>query len=256
MCDVESYIYMPLLEEMEYMPKHKYAYGTELREYAESIADKFELRDKAVFKIEMKDLTWDDNEKEWVVKMAQKRLGQENSQLTVRARFAIAASGLLNCPQLPGVPGIDNFQGQSFHTSRWDYNYTGGSPVDPSLTNLKDKRVAIIGTGATAVQAVPHLGKWAKELYVFQRTPSSVDERRNHPTDAQWWAREMKGKKGWQKERNENFNAFITNVSPPPPVNMVNDAWTKMPSFSGLLGGPPMVTMDSVAAPCWILACP
>jgi cation diffusion facilitator CzcD-associated flavoprotein CzcO len=240
--------YMPLLEEMGYMPKHKYAYGTELREYAESIADRFELRDKTMFRVEMKNLTWDDNEKEWIVKMTQTRTGHEDSQLTVRALFVIAASGLLNCPQLPGIPGIEKFRGHGFHTSRWDYNYTGGSPADPSLAKLKEKTVGIIGTGATAIQAVPHLGKWAKELYVFQRTPSSVDERGNRPTDVEWWTREIAGQKGWQRRRNDNFNAFITNASPPPPVNMVDDAWTKMPSFSGLVGGPPLVTMDTVAA--------
>jgi cation diffusion facilitator CzcD-associated flavoprotein CzcO len=239
---------MPLLEEMGYMPKHKYAYGTELREYAESIADKFELRDKTKFRVEMKNLTWDDNEKEWVVKMAQKRTGQENSQLTVRARFVFAASGLLNCPQLPGIPGIEKFQRHSFHTSSWDYNYTGGSPTDPSLTNLKDKKVGIIGTGAMAIQAVPHLGKWAKELSVFQRTPSSVDERNNYLADAEWWAREIEGKKGWQRKRSDNFHAFICNAAPPPPINMVDGALTRMRSISGLIGGPPMVTMDSVAA--------
>jgi cation diffusion facilitator CzcD-associated flavoprotein CzcO len=228
--------------------KNRYVYGPELREYAESIADKFELRDKTLFRAEIKNLTWDDNEKEWVVKIAQKRIGQENLQLTVRARFVMTASGLLSCPQLPGIPGIEKFKGHSFHTSRWDYNYTGGSPTDPSLTNLKDKKVAIVGTGATAIQVVPHLGNWAKQLYVFQRTPSSVDERNNHPTDAEWWAREIEGKKGWQRKRSENFNAFLSNASPPPHVNMVDDAWTKMPSFSGLIGGPPMVTMDSVAA--------
>jgi cation diffusion facilitator CzcD-associated flavoprotein CzcO len=230
------------------MPKHKYAYGPELREYAESIADKFELRDKTMFQAEVKDLTWDDNEKEWVVKMAKKPTGQENPYLIVRASFVIAASGLLNCPQLPGIPGLEKFQGHSFHTSRWDYSFTGGSPTDPSLTNLKDKKVGIIGTGATAIQAVPHLGKWAKELFVFQRTPSSVDERKNRPTDAEWWAREIEGKKGWQRKRNENFNAFICNASPPPPTDMVADAWTEMPSFSGLIGGPAKVSMESIPA--------
>jgi cation diffusion facilitator CzcD-associated flavoprotein CzcO len=248
MCDIESYIYMPLLEETGYMPKHKYAYGPELREYAESIAAKWSLRDKTMFRAEVKDLTWDDNEKEWIAKMVQKGTVHENSHLTVRARFVIPTSGLLSSPKLPNLPGIDKFQGHSFHTSRWDYTYTGGSPTDPSLTKLKNKKVGIIGTGATAVQAVPHLGKWAKELYVFQRTPSAVDMRDQRPTDPEWWAREIPGKKGWQRKRNENFAAFLSNASPPPAVDMVGDGWTKMPSYSALIGGPAKVSMESLPA--------
>lgn len=246
MCDVESYIYMPLLEEMGYMPKHKYAYGPELRQYAESIADKWELREKTSFRTEVHSLTWDDDEKEWVVKMAQMGTNQETTDITVRSHIVISASGVLNSPKIAGLPGIEKFQGHSFHTSRWDYTYTGGSPTDPSLSNLRDKKVGIIGTGATAVQAVPHLAKWAKELYVFQRTPSSVDRRDNRPTDPEWWNREIKTKTGWQRLRIENFNAHLSNASPPPPTNMVSDGWTHMPSFSALIAGPSIVTLDSI----------
>src|SRR5271170_606128 len=152
--------------------------------------------------------TASDHEKEWVVKMVKTGMCQKNSDVSVRSHFVFAASGLLNCPKLPGIPGIEDFQGHSFHTSRWDYAYTGGSATDPSLTNLKDKRVGIIGTGATAIQAVPHLAKWAKELYVFQRTPSSVDERANRPTDAEWWAREIQGQKGWQRKRKRKISCL------------------------------------------------
>jgi cation diffusion facilitator CzcD-associated flavoprotein CzcO len=248
MCDVESYIYMPLLEEMGYMPKHKYAYGPELREYAEIIAEKWNLKGKTTFKLEVKNLAWDDNGKEWVVKLARKRTGSENPAITVRSNSVIFASGLLNNPHLPRLPGIEKFRGHSFHTSRWDYAYTGGSPTDPSLTKLRELRVGIIGTGATAVQAVPHLAKWAKELYVFQRTPSSVGRRDNRGTDAEWWTSEVQSKKGWQRERMENFNAHLSNVSPPPPINMVADEWAKMPSFSAIIGGPTKVSLDSIPA--------
>ena len=248
MCDIESYIYMPLLEEMEYMPKHKYAYGSELREYADSVADKFNLRDKTLFRAEVNDLTWDDSEMEWIVTMTEKRVNEEDSKLTVHARVVISTSGLLSSPHVPVSLGIEKFQSHSFHTSRWDYACTGGSPTDPSMTNLKDKRVGYIGTGATAIQAVPHLGKWAKELYVFQRTPSAVDKRGQHPTDTQWWDREIRGKKGWQRKRNENFTSFLNNFTPPPPINMVADAWTEIPSFSALIGGPAKVTMESIPA--------
>jgi cation diffusion facilitator CzcD-associated flavoprotein CzcO len=248
MCDVESYVYMPLLEEMDYMPKHKYAYGPELREYAESIAEKWELKDKTLFQMGVSSLTWDDEEKEWVVKLAPEGKGDGKGDITVRSQFVISASGVLNQPKLAGLPGMENFQGHSFHTSRWDYAYTGGSPTDPSLTNLKDKRVGILGTGATAVQAVPHLAKWAKELYVFQRTPSAVDIRDNRPTDPEWYAREVQGKKGWQRERMENFNAHMTNTTSPPEIDMVSDGWTKMRSYGGLIGTTAKVTMENVPA--------
>ena len=215
MCDVESYTYLPLLEEMDYMPKNKYAYGTEIRDYADSIADRFDLRSRTLFRAEVKDLTWDEKRQDWVAKITRKQTGKGESNLRVRARFVISTTGLLNSPQVPVGLGIERYQGHSFHTSRWDYAYTGGSPTDPSMTNLKDKKVGYIGTGATAIQAVPHLGKCAKKLYVFQRTPSAVDERGQHATDIEWWDREIKGKKGWQKKRNENFTSFICNASPP-----------------------------------------
>ena len=104
------------------------------------------------------------------------------------------SSGPLNRPKLPGIPGIEKFKGHTFHTSRWDYNYTGGDTTG-GLHKLHDKRVGIIGTGATAIQCIPHLGEHAQQLYVFQRTPSSVDERNNTPTNPEW-AKTLKP--GWQ----------------------------------------------------------
>ncbi|KAK2756398.1 hypothetical protein FQN54_005290 [Arachnomyces sp. PD_36] len=241
MCDVESYIYMPLLEELGYMPKHKYAGGNELRNHANAIAEKWGLYPAAMFKTLVKGMKWDEEKKSWEVDAMQLRDGTDdpnNVSGTVSADFVILATGLLNMPKMPDVPGIEKFQGHSFHTSRWDYEYTGGSPEDPSLTNLKDKKVGIVGTGATAIQAVPKLAKWAKELYVFQRTPSAVDVRDNRETDAEWWTSEVASKTGWQKERRENYNAFISNVTPAPPSNMVDDGWTKMQSYCVLVGGP------------------
>ncbi len=115
----------------------------------------------------------------------------------------IVATGPANRPKLPGIPGLDSFQGHAFHTARWDYEYTGGE-THGGLDKLADKRVAIIGTGATAIQVVPHVAESAKHLYLFQRTPSSVDLRGNKPTDPQWAA---SLKPGWQRERQDNFNA-------------------------------------------------
>lgn len=145
------------------------------------------------------------------------------------------------------MKGIESFKGKAFHTSRWDYDYTGGTPKQPDLKNLKDKKVAIIGTGATAVQCVPELAKYAKELYVFQRTPSSVDVRGNRDTDPEKWKSEIASKEGWQRERQLNFQAFLNNVEPKPEVNMVDDQWSKAPSYSALMGGNKPVSMETVA---------
>ena len=112
------------------------------------------------------------------------------------------SNGPLNRPKLPGIPGINDFKGHTFHTSRWDYDYTGGSS-EGDLNKLKDKRVGIIGTGATAVQCIPHLGEASQSLHVFQRTPSSIDVRNNRDTDPEW-AKSLKP--GWQQERMDNFN--------------------------------------------------
>jgi cyclohexanone monooxygenase len=123
-------------------------------------------------------------------------------------------------PKLPGIPGIETYQGHTFHTSRWDYAYTGGDSSG-GLDGLADKRVGIIGTGATAVQCVPHLGEGAKELFVFQRTPSSIDVRDNRATDPEWAA---SLEPGWQRRRMENFNNLVSGVFEP--EDMVNDGWT------------------------------
>lgn len=234
MCDVESYIYMPLLEEMNYMPKHKYAMGTELRDYANSIAEKYELSDKGVFSRGVKSMTWDNDKKEWQVQTTAN--GTNTPDATLRAQFVIMATGLLVAPKLPGVPGIESFNGNIFHTSRWDYKATGGSPKDPILTNLKDKKVGILGTGATAVQAVPHLAQYAKHLYVFQRTPSSVNTRDNKETDPSEWKHVIANKKGWWWDRNINFSSHLTHTEPIPEVDMVDDWWSKNKAYCALIG--------------------
>eukprot|EP01113_Clastostelium_recurvatum_P031661 TRINITY_DN3975_c0_g1_i4.p1 TRINITY_DN3975_c0_g1~~TRINITY_DN3975_c0_g1_i4.p1 ORF type:complete len:678 (-),score=122.66 TRINITY_DN3975_c0_g1_i4:27-2009(-) len=246
MCDVESYIYMPLLEETGYMPKHKYAYGSELREQAERVADKFNLRDRAIFQSTVDGAVWSNEDNEWVVSCTERRKGRHPVPFTIRATFLITASGLLHYLKVPKFDGLDEFKGRIFHTSRWDFNCTGGSPTDPHMTKLADKKVGIIGTGATAIQAVPQLAKSAKELYVFQRTPSSVDVRGQEPTDPAKWAAEIAHKKGWQRERALNFSSFLADVHPKPDVNMVNDAWTRMPAYSALIGNTRYVKPEEV----------
>ncbi|WP_374410363.1 flavin-containing monooxygenase [Novosphingobium colocasiae] len=236
-CDVESYIYIPLLEETGFIPKEKYSYAPEMQRHAQRIAEQNGLYEKAVFRTRVQRVDWDAASKRWIV--------TTDRGDRIRARFFICGVGPFSRLRLPGIPGFDDFEGHSFHTGRWDYDYTGGDHGG-NLTKLADKKVAVIGTGATAVQAIPHIGKWAKHLYVFQRTPSSVDVRGNKPTDPEW----VKSlKPGWKKERIDNFNQIIRGESFD--VDLVNDGWTdifrRVPIVHAV-GGVEQVDKDAVAA--------
>jgi cyclohexanone monooxygenase len=213
-CDVESYSYLPLLEETGYMPTEKYAKAPEIFAYCQLLGRTFGLYDGALFQTQVASMVWNDQTQRWLVST------NRNDQLT--ARFVVIAGGVLHKAKLPGIPGIETFEGHSFHTSRWDYAYTGGSPTTP-MVNLAVKRVGIIGTGATAVQAIPNLAKDAGALYVFQRTPSAVAPRNNGPTDPEWF-RSLKP--GWQRERIRNFTSKITGKNPK--VDLVQDGWTEL----------------------------
>ena len=212
MCDVESYCYLPLLEELGYMPKHKYSFAPEILEHSRAIARHYQLYDQALLQTRITELRWDEAQSVWIVST------DRGDRFTTR--YVAMANGPLSRPKLPGVPGITEFEGHTFHTSRWDYSYTGGDNTG-NLTGLADKRVGIIGTGATAVQCVPHLGAWAKQLYIFQRTPSSVDVRNNCETDPDWFASLGPG---WQARRQENFNTLVAGGDQE--EDMVHDGWT------------------------------
>ncbi|WP_024875701.1 flavin-containing monooxygenase [Saccharomonospora piscinae] len=211
-CDVESYVYLPLLEETGYVPRWRYAPGEEIRQHAVRIAEQYGLYRDAVFHTRVTELTWDERSAEWQVRT--------DRGDAMRARYVVVSSGTLTQPKLPGIPGIEDFRGHTFHTSRWDYGYTGGS-ADGGMTGLADKRVAVVGTGATGLQAVPHLARDAAHLYVMQRTPSSVDVRDNRPTDPEWAA---SLRPGWQKERMENFLAILAGEEVE--RDLVQDGWT------------------------------
>lgn len=213
-CDIESYSYLPLLEETGYVPKLRFSYASEIYEHAQRIGRHFDLYKDAVFQTWVTELRWLEDESMWLV--------ATNRGDEMRARHVCLGTGPANRPRLPGIPGVGKFKGHSFHTCRWDYDYTGGGP-DGGLTGLADKTVAIIGTGATAVQCVPALGEGAKQLYVFQRTPSSVDVRNNAETDPEW-AKNLKP--GWQKERQKKFGeAFLGGPIDPA---FADDGWTRL----------------------------
>ncbi|MEM7692089.1 MAG: NAD(P)/FAD-dependent oxidoreductase, partial [Pseudomonadota bacterium] len=216
MCDVESYIYLPLLEELAYLPKKKYSFGPEILEHSLRLAQHFGLYENACLQTSVTELRWIDEESLWQIKT--------NRDDDMRARYVVMANGPLNRPKLPAITGINEFKGHSFHTSRWDYAYTGGDSTG-GLDKLADKRVAIIGTGATAIQCVPHLGEWAKELYVFQRTPSMVNPRNNRDTDSEF-AEELLAEPQWQKKRMDNFQSNMEGVAPA--TDAVNDGWTEL----------------------------
>ena len=220
-CDIESYMYLPLLEETGYIPKEKYSFAPEIFAHAQRIGKHFHLYARACFQTQVKEARWDEEAGRWTVTTDRDDVFQ--------ARFVVMSSGPLNRPKLPAIPGIETFKGHTFHTSRWDYNYTGGDTTG-GLHKLHDKRVGIIGTGATAIQCVSHLGEHAKQLYVFQRTPSSVDERGNKPTDPEW-VKTLKP--GWQVHRNYNFTSILTGVLVK--EDLVGDQWTSLFKLLGNL---------------------
>jgi cyclohexanone monooxygenase len=211
-CDIESYVYMPLLEELDYVPTEKYSRGSEIFAHCKAIAEKYDLYRDVCFQTEVTEARWCEESSRWII--------STNRGDAIRARFVCLANGFLQKPKLPGIPGVASFTGHVFHTSRWDYAYTGGDS-NGKLTGLHDKRVGIIGTGATAVQCVPHLGKSAGHLYVFQRTPSSIDVRANRPTDSEW-ARALE--QGWHQQRMDNFQ--ILTAGGYQEEDLVNDGWT------------------------------
>jgi cation diffusion facilitator CzcD-associated flavoprotein CzcO len=213
-CDTASFIYLPLLEETGYMPTEKYAHGPEILEHCQRIGKHYGLYDDALFHTEVTHLQWDGSRSRWII--------GTNRGDEMTAQFVVMGIGPLSVPKLPGIPGIGDFAGPSFHTSRWDYDYTGGDSSGAPMHKLADKRVAVIGTGATAVQCVPHLARACRELYVFQRTPSSVDVRDNRPTDPRWFA--TIATPGWQQRWLENWAAHLQGM--PVHEDLVMDSWT------------------------------
>lgn len=221
------------------MPKQKYGSSVEIRTYLEKLIKQFDLEDRIVFRSQVTDLTWDEDQKAWRTSLTIRRgpNAAESITYSVHAEYVTLASGLFPYPQVPRVPGLADFQGQMFHTSRWNYDVTGGTcaEVFPDMAKLKDARVGIIGTGATAIQVVPQLTKHAKEVYVFQRTPSMVHTRGQRDTDSTEWREKIAYKPGWQKDRMENLAENIA-CHAEPGNDLVNDKWSGLDAYCALEG--------------------
>lgn len=217
MCDTASMIYMPLLEETGYMPQEKYARAPEILEHCKRIGKQYKLYDNALFHTRVTEVAWDEKSGVWHIET------DRGDNFT--AQFVIMGTGPLHVPKLPGIPGIDSFKGHSFHTSRWDFDYTGGDADGAPLEKLADKKVALIGTGATAIQCVPHLAAACETFYLCQRTPSSVDIRSNKAMDAQWYEQATQ-ESGWQQRWMENFTKNMTGAGNG--EDLVNDGWTDL----------------------------
>jgi cation diffusion facilitator CzcD-associated flavoprotein CzcO len=213
-CDSESYIYMPFLDDTGYVPTEKYAGQPELQAYLKHLAREFGVTPRALFNTKAQSLSWNEESQRWIVRTD---LGDE-----FKARFIALCAGSISQPKFPTIEGIETFKGHMFLNSRWDYDYTGGAVGYPQLTKLRDKRVAIVGTGCSAVQAVPHLARWAKELYVLQRTPSMVNFRGNAKTDPEW-AKTLEP--GWQERRMNNFEDCLIDPAGAS-EDLVADGWT------------------------------
>ncbi len=184
-CDVESYSYLPLLEEMRSIPTMKFASGFEILEYCQTMAERFGFYDHCLFHTTVEQTAWDEASASWTV--------STDRGDVMKARYVVLANGILTTPKLARIEGMERFEGKAFHTSRWDYD-----------VDLTGKRVGIIGTGATAVQVIPEIAKVVKQLVVFQRTPSTIDvrdQRATTPEEIAVWQTEP----GWARARRERL---------------------------------------------------
>ena len=223
MCDVEGYVYIPMLEETGFMPTEKYAKAPEIFRQCQLLGEKFDLYSKALFQTETHEAHWDEEAERWTV--------TTDRGDVLKARFSVVAGGILHKAKLPRIPGIESFEGSTFHAARWNYEVTGGGPTELP-TKLGDKTVAIVGTGATAVQVVPTIAPVTKQVYVVQRTPSAVGVRNNASTDSDWYFNQ---KPGWQQDRMWNFTAMTSGL--PLEQDMVGDAWTEVYRGNMAFGG-------------------
>jgi cation diffusion facilitator CzcD-associated flavoprotein CzcO len=157
--DVQSHLYS-----FSFAPnpdwRNTFAKQPELYAYLRSVADRFDLRRKLVLDCNVQELRWDPTEQLWALQTSKGRR---------TARHVVVATGALAEPVIPQLPGLDRFAGARFHSARWDHEY-----------DLAGKKVAVVGTGASAVQFVPAIQPAVERLTVFQRTPAWVVPRHDH----------------------------------------------------------------------------
>ncbi|KAH6654508.1 hypothetical protein BKA67DRAFT_518121 [Truncatella angustata] len=239
-CDVEAYVYLPMLEETGYMPSKKYASGKEIRSYLVNLVKQFGLEDRIMFRTQANGVQWSEELRAWRADLATRHgaSGKEETQFSIDAEFVLLATGLFPRPQVPKLPGLTGFEGVMFHTARWNYDVTGGSSETefPVMEKLKGKKVGVIGTGATAIQIIPEVAKYAEELFVFQRTPSQVNTRGQKDTNPEYWQKTIAAKKGWQKYRQENLAENIALGAPEDHENLVDDEWSKLKAYCAIVG--------------------
>jgi cation diffusion facilitator CzcD-associated flavoprotein CzcO len=167
-CDIQSHMYSFSFEQNPDWSR-SYSSQQEIWDYLRRVTDKYALRPKIHFGVELTSARWDEDEQRWHISTG---TGTEYV-----ARFLIAGVGALHIPNVPALPGIESFSGASFHSARWDHD-----------VDLTGKRVAVIGTGASAIQFVPQIAAQVAELHLFQRTPAWIMPKPDHPVP-EWMKR-------------------------------------------------------------------
>ncbi|MCW2663502.1 MAG: monooxygenase [Mycobacterium sp.] len=157
--DIPSFSYQYSFEQSPRWSR-TYAPGRELKAYAEHCVDKYGIRSRIRFNTKVLAAEFDDENHLWRVQTDPGGVGAPPACGGLTARFLVSASGVLTVPKLPDIDGVDSFAGTTMHTARWDHRQ-----------DLTGKRVAIIGTGASAVQVIPEIAPIVSHLTVFQRTP-------------------------------------------------------------------------------------
>jgi len=201
--DIQSMEYSYSFDEalqQEWRWTERYAGQPELLRYANHVADRFGLRDGILFHTRMQGAAFDEAARQWVVQAADGRQW--------RARFLVMASGPLSSPNRPDFPGLRDFAGPVHHTADWPH-----TPVD-----FSGQRVAVVGTGSSAVQAIPIIAQQARELTVFQRTAAYAAPARNAPLDPDFEAR-IKADYANFRARNRRMHGGFGNLLPPNPVS-------------------------------------
>ena len=196
-CDAESihysYSFSPEIEQ-EWTWTEKYATQQEILSYAKYVADTLDVRRDITFNVSVQSAAYDAIASTWTV--------STDSGTTIRARYLVMATGCLSSGRIPAIEGIDSFSGEMYHTGAWpdeDVDFTG-------------KRVGVIGTGSSGIQAIPEIATRAEHLTVFQRTPSFSVPARNRPLDPETVAK-VKANYPQLRERAR----WSTSGSPHPP---------------------------------------